>query len=185
MSVEPITLRGTELSGKAGTEVEAARPGKRGRRLRIFGRYVALSVLAFIVLFPIYITIINSLLQPSQIAAKSPTFFPTSPQWHTYSDAWSSGHLASYLRNSFIQTGLIVAGQLVTSILAGYAFAFLRFPFKRTLFVVFLATLMVPFEITIITNLQTVSNTLSVYDNRVRPFFSGHRPLDSFGGSDD
>jgi sn-glycerol 3-phosphate transport system permease protein len=163
MSVEPITLRGTELSGKAGTEVEATRPGKRGRRLRIFGRYVALSVLAFIVLFPIYITLVNSLLQPSQIASKSPTFFPTSPQWHTYSDAWSDGHLASYLRNSFIQTGLIVVGQLVTSILAGYAFAFLRFPFKRTLFVVFLATLMVPFEITIVTNLQTI-NTLGWYD---------------------
>src|SRR5512132_4232257 len=163
MSVEPITLRGTELSGKAGTEVEATRPGKRGRRLRIFGRYVALSVLASIVLFPIYITLVNSLLQPSQIASKSPTFFPTSPQWHTYADAWSDGHLATYLRNSFIQTGLIVAGQLVTSILAGYAFAFLRFPFKRTLFVVFLATLMVPFEITIVTNLQTI-NTLGWYD---------------------
>jgi sn-glycerol 3-phosphate transport system permease protein len=163
MSVEPITLRGTELSGKAGTEVEATRPGKRGRRLRIFGRYVALSVLAFIVLFPIYITLVNSLLQPSQIASKSPTFFPTSPQWHTYADAWGDGHLGTYLRNSFIQTGLIVVGQLVTSILAGYAFAFLRFPFKRTLFVVFLATLMVPFEITIVTNLQTI-NTLGWYD---------------------
>ena len=163
MSVEPITLRGTELSGKAGTEVEATRPGKRGRRLRIFGRYAALSVLAFIVLFPIYITLVNSLLQPTQIASKNPTFFPTSPQWHTYSDAWSDGHLGTYLRNSFIQTGLIVVGQLVTSILAGYAFAFLRFPFKRTLFVVFLATLMVPFEITIVTNLQTI-NTLGWYD---------------------
>ncbi len=163
MSVEPVALRGTELSGKAGTEVEAARPGKRGRRLRIFGRYVALSVLAFVVLFPIYITIVNSLLQPSQIASRSPTFFPTSPQWHTYTDAWSDGHLGTYLRNSFIQTGLIVVGQLVTSILAGYAFAFLRFPFKRTLFVVFLATLMVPFEITIVTNLQTI-NTLGWYD---------------------
>jgi sn-glycerol 3-phosphate transport system permease protein len=163
MSVEPITLRGTELSGKAGTEVEATRPGKRGRRLRIFGRYVALSVLAFIVLFPIYITIVNSLLQPSQIASRSPTFFPTSPEWHTYADAWTDGHLATYLRNSFIQTGLIVIGQLVTAILAGYAFAFLRFPFKRTLFVVFLATLMVPFEITIVTNLQTI-NTLGWYD---------------------
>jgi sn-glycerol 3-phosphate transport system permease protein len=165
MSVEPVALRGTELSGKAGAEVEAARPGKRGRRLRIFGRYVALSVLAFVVLFPIYITLVNSLLQPSQIASRSPTFFPTSPEWHTYADAWTDGHLATYLRNSFIQTGLIVIGQLVTAILAGYAFAFLRFPFKRTLFIVFLATLMVPFEITIITNLQTVSNTFNVYDN--------------------
>jgi sn-glycerol 3-phosphate transport system permease protein len=163
MSADAVTLRGTELSGKAGTEVEAARPGKRGRRLRIFGRYVALTVLAFIVLFPIYITIVNSLLKPSQIASRTPTFFPTDPQWHTYADAWSDGHLATYLRNSFVQTGLIVVGQLITAILAGYAFAFLRFPFKRTLFVVFLATLMVPFEITIITNLQTI-NTLGWYD---------------------
>jgi sn-glycerol 3-phosphate transport system permease protein len=163
MSAEPIALKGTELSGKAGTEVEASRPGKRGRRLRIFGRYVLLSILAFIVLFPIYITIVNSLLQPSQIASKSPTFFPTSPEWHTYADAWSDGHLGTYLRNSFIQTGLIVVGQLITAILAGYAFAFLRFPLKRTLFVVFLATLMVPFEITIVTNLQTI-NTLGWYD---------------------
>jgi sn-glycerol 3-phosphate transport system permease protein len=163
MSVEPITLRGTELSGKAGTEVVATRPGKRGRRLRIFGRYVALSILAVIVLFPIYIAVVNSLLRPAQIASRTPTFFPTSPQWHTYADAWSDGHFGTYLRNSFIQTGLIVVGQLVTSILAGYAFAFLRFPLKRTLFVAFLATLMVPFEITIITNVQTI-NTLGWYD---------------------
>jgi sn-glycerol 3-phosphate transport system permease protein len=163
MSVEPVALRGTELSGKAGTEVEATRPGKRGRRLRIFGRYVALSILAVIVLFPIYIAVVNSLLRPTQIAASTPTFFPTSPQWHAYADAWSGGHFGTYLRNSFIQTGLIVVGQLVTSILAGYAFAFLRFPFKRTLFIVFLATLMVPFEITIVTNLQTI-NALGWYD---------------------
>ena len=163
MSVEPVALRGTELSGKAGTEVEAARPGKRARRVRIAGRYVLLTVLAVIVLFPIYIAVVNSLLRPTQIAARTPTFFPRSPQWHTYADAWSDGHFGTYLRNSFIQTGLIVVGQLVTSILAGYAFAFLRFPFKRTLFVVFLATLMVPFEITIVTNLQSI-NTLGWYD---------------------
>ena len=41
----------------------------------------------------------------------------------------------------------------MTSVLAGYAFAFLEFPFNRTLFVVFLMTLMIPFEVTIITNL--------------------------------
>jgi sn-glycerol 3-phosphate transport system permease protein len=151
------------MSAEAGGEVTAARPGKRARRLRLFGRYLVLTLLAFVILFPIYITVVNALLRPTQIAARSPTFFPTEPQWHTYSDAWSDGHLGTYLRNSFIQTGLIVIGQLVTSILAAYAFAFLRFPFKRTLFIVFLATLMVPFEITIITNLQTV-NTLGWFD---------------------
>ena len=47
---------------------------------------------------------------------------------------------------------------MLTAILAGYAFAFLDFPFKRTLFVVFLATLMVPFEVTIVTNVSTISD---------------------------
>ena len=53
-------------------------------------------------------------------------------------------------------TFCIVAGQLITSIFAGYAFAFLDFPFKRTIFVVFLTTMMVPFEVVFFTNLQTV-----------------------------
>jgi sn-glycerol 3-phosphate transport system permease protein len=152
------------MSAEAGAGVAAARPGKRGRRLRIFGRYVMLTALAFIVLFPIYITLVNSLLRPSQIAARTPTFFPTSPQWHTYADAWSDGNLARYLANSAVVTVLVTAGQLVVATLAGYAFAFLQFPFRRTLFVLFLTTLMVPFEITIITNLSTV-NTLGWYDS--------------------
>lgn len=164
MSADAIALRGAELSAEAGAEVAAARPGKRGRRLRIIGRYAALTVLAFIVLFPIYITIVNSLLQPSKIAARTPTFFPTDPQWHTYSDAWSDGNLGRYLANSAVVTVLVTAGQLVVATLAGYAFAFLRFPFRRTLFILFLTTLMIPFEITIITNLSTV-NSVGWYDS--------------------
>ncbi len=158
MSVEPVALRGTELSGKAGTEVEAARPGKRGRRLRMFGRYALLTVLAFIVLFPIYITVVNSLLRPVEITREPPKLFPTHPQWATYADAWNAGHMGTYLKNSFIVTFLITVGQVLTAILAGYAFAFLQFPFKRALFVVFLATLMVPFEVTIVTNAPTISD---------------------------
>jgi sn-glycerol 3-phosphate transport system permease protein len=53
---------------------------------------------------------------------------------------------------------------VVTAVLAGYAFAFLEFPFKRLLFVVFLATLMVPFEVTIVTNVSTISN-LGLYNS--------------------
>ena len=60
-------------------------------------------------------------------------------------------------------TIIITVGQVVTAILAGYAFAFLEFPFKRTLFFVFLATLMVPFEVTIVANVQTISS-LGWYD---------------------
>ena len=124
---------------------------------RLFLRYLLLSVLALVVLFPIYITVVNSLLKIDEITSKPPTLFPTSPQWDNFSQAWSDGHLGDYLKNSFIMTIIIVVGQLITATLAAYAFAFLQFPFKRTLFVIFLASMMIPFEVTIITNLTTVS----------------------------
>jgi sn-glycerol 3-phosphate transport system permease protein len=146
---------------------DPAAPARRGRSQRsmwrLFGRYALLSFFAFIVLFPIYITVVNSLLKPDLILGKNPTFFPTHPIWDTYSKAWDSGHLGNYLKNSFIVTTIIVVAQVVTAVLSGYAFAFLEFPFKRTLFVVFLSTLMIPFEVTIITNLTTTVD-LGIYD---------------------
>lgn len=127
-------------------------------------RYLLLTVIAVVVIFPLYMTVVNSLLKPDQIAARPPTFFPTSPEWDTYREAWTGGHMSRYLLNSAIVTTAITVGQVVTAVLAGYAFAFLSFPMKRTLFVVFLATLMVPFEVTIVTNLATI-NDLGWYDS--------------------
>jgi len=144
-------------------EVVARRAAGPHRRLRLFGRYLLLTVLGVIVLFPIYITVVNSLLQPAQIASQPPTFFPTHPDFSSYSSAWNAGHLGHYLFNSFVVTTIIVVGQVLTSILAGYAFAFLEFPFKRTLFVLFLATLMIPFEVTVVQNLTTVVS-LGIYN---------------------
>jgi sn-glycerol 3-phosphate transport system permease protein len=135
----------------------------RSRAVRRIGSYLLLTALAFIVLFPIYITVVNSLLRPIDIASRPPKFFPFHPQWSSYTQAWNEGHMSKYLLNSFVVTTIITVGQVVTAILAGYAFAFLEFPFKRTLFFVFLATLMVPFEVTIVANVQTI-NSLGWYD---------------------
>jgi sn-glycerol 3-phosphate transport system permease protein len=137
---------------------KAHRPRRSGRRLRTIGAYTLLSVFAVIVLFPIYITIVNSLLKPDQLVQQPPPLFPTDPQWHHYSTAWTAGQMSKYMTTSAIMTAIIVVGQVVTSILAAYAFAFLRFPFKRTLFVVVLATLMIPGEVTFITNLDTITS---------------------------
>ena len=63
------------------------------------GRYVLLTVLAVIVLFPIYITIVNSLLRPVDIASRPPKFFPWHPQWSSYADAWND---ARQVRNNGI-----------------------------------------------------------------------------------
>ena len=121
-------------------------------------RYALLTFLAAVVLFPIYITVVNSLVRTVDITRQPPTLFPTHPHWSAYDLAWNAGHMGHYLKNSFIVTIAITVGQVVTAVFAAYAFAFFDFPFKRTMFVVFLATLMVPFEVTIVTNVTTVAN---------------------------
>jgi sn-glycerol 3-phosphate transport system permease protein len=146
----------------------------RGRRLRTIGSYTLLSIGAVIVIAPIYFTIVNSLLQPDQLAHQPPPLYPSSPQWHDYSVAWNAGQLSQYMTTSAIVTASIVVGQLITSVLAAYAFAFLRFPFKRTLFLVCLATLMIPLEVTFITNLDTITSLqwFNTYQGLAVPFLA-------------
>jgi sn-glycerol 3-phosphate transport system permease protein len=138
------------------TEVPA--PHRPRRRLRTIGSYTLLTAGAVVILFPIYVTIVNSLLPLDQLARQPPPLFPTNPQWHDYSAAWNGGQMSKYMATSAIMTAIIVVGQLVTSVLAAYAFAFLTFPFKRTLFVLCLTTLMIPLEVTFITNLDTITS---------------------------
>src|ERR1700677_4882333 len=139
-------------------EEETRAPRKPRRGLRTIGSYTLLTAGAVVVLFPIYVTIVNSLLPLNQLVHQPPPLFPTDPQWHDYSAAWNGGQMSKYMATSAIMTAIIVAGQLLTSVLAAYAFAFLSFPFKRTLFVVCLATLMIPLEVTFITNLDTITS---------------------------
>jgi sn-glycerol 3-phosphate transport system permease protein len=135
-----------------------AAPRRPRRTLRTIGSYTLLTAGAIIVLFPIYVTIVNSLLPPDQLVHQPPPLFPTDPQWHDYSAAWNGGQMSKYMATSAIMTAIIVVGQLVTSVLAAYAFAFLTFPLKRTLFALCLATLMIPLEVTFITNLDTITS---------------------------
>jgi sn-glycerol 3-phosphate transport system permease protein len=151
---------------------QRARTRRRARRWRLFGRYLVLTFLSLIVLIPVYIAVVSSVLvSPGQLTTEPPALWPTElpfgwferftggpPQWDSYETAWDRMNMATYLRNSFIVTAIIVTGQVATSILAGYAFAVLEFPLKRALFLTFLATMMVPFEVTIITNLTTVTD---------------------------
>ena len=154
---------------------DGTRPAQRpSRRWRTIGSYALLTAGAIVVLFPIYVTVVNSLLVPDQLVQQPPPLFPTDPQWSHYATAWTSGQLSKYMATSAIMTVIIVVGQLFTSILAAYAFAFLRFPFKRTLFVLCLTTLMIPLEVTFITNLDTISSLhwFNSYEGLAVPFLA-------------
>src|SRR5438105_590029 len=125
----------------------SADEGHRRDAARTITRYAVLVALAAVVLLPVYILVVNSLLRPVDIS-RGITWFPTAPKWDNYSTAWSDGHLSRYVLNSAIVSTAITAGQVITAILAAYAFAFLTFPLRRVLFVMFLATLMIPGEVT-------------------------------------
>ena len=89
-------------------------------------------------------------------------------------EAWTDGHLGRYLLNSFVVAALVTVAQLVTSVLSGYAFAMLDFPGRNVLFVLFLATMLVPLEATLVVNRRTVGTLgwLNTYQGLAVPFLA-------------
>ncbi len=148
-----MTTTSEALTTKAATAERAARYRPWGRHAL---SYAGLILAATVVLLPIYMTVVNALLAKESIVAYPPKLFPSDPQWGNFPKALDQVPLVRYMWNSAIMTGVIVIGQLVTASLAAYAFAFLRFPGRGLLFLIFLSTLMVPIEVSIIPNFQTI-----------------------------
>jgi sn-glycerol 3-phosphate transport system permease protein len=136
--------------------------------------YLALTLLSIVVLFPVYMTLIRALSTPAVYVREGQPLYPVSLEWDVWSRAWNLGDLDQKMVVSAVVTVLIVGGQLITSILAAYAFAFLEFPLKRVVFVVFMATLMLPIEVTLIPNVQTIRELdwLNSYQALAVPFLA-------------
>ena len=143
-------------------------------RLRMAGRYLLLVLLALVVIIPIYVAVAIAIQPGTRIVDFPALLIPNTFRLAAFRKAFDQGHLARYLVNSAFVTGCVVVGQVVTSILAAYAFAFLDFPFKRLLFLAFLATLMVPAEATIVANYETMVHLhwLDTYQALVVPFLA-------------
>jgi len=130
-------------------------PRTRFRRADL-GWYLLLTALSVVILFPIWMTLVRALSNPSKaLFQKKPSLLPVDVQWGAFVQAFTEGNLGRPLVWSLLVTVVIVSAQTVTSILAAYAFAFLKFPFKRTLFVIIVATLLLPIEVTLLTNYKT------------------------------
>jgi sn-glycerol 3-phosphate transport system permease protein len=148
----PDKVQGVDLAGRA----QRAKPFDTPKGARRAGRYVLLACVSFIVLFPIYTTLVASL-KPGDKVLENP-LLPDAFTLQVLADAWTEGRLGRYLFNSLVVAVLITSFQLVTSVLAAYAFAFLNFPGKNILFVAFIATLLVPLEATLVVNFDTVDS---------------------------
>lgn len=70
--------------------------------------------------------------------------------------SWSRFNLGGAMARSLLMAVIITVFQVTTSITSAYAFVFLRFPFKRVLFALFMATLLLPLEVTLVGNIATI-----------------------------
>lgn len=116
--------------------------------------YFVLIVGALISLTPFLYMISTSFMTLGETINRVP--IPSTPQWANYGEAWNEARFVLYFRNSVIITAVIILGMLVTCTLAAYAFARIRFPGRGAIFMVLLATLMIPGTVTFIPNLLLI-----------------------------
>lgn len=131
---------------------------RRGRLLKGL-TYFFLTIWALIVLFPFYWMILISVKSYGSYNAEHvPAFFTLSPTLQNYRDAFTTVPLVGYLLNTLIFALATTAIMVVVSTLAAYAFARLDFRGKNLVFTLFLALMMIPSELVVITNFVTITN---------------------------
>jgi multiple sugar transport system permease protein len=103
-----------------------------------------LVIIALLVLFPFFWMLDTALKPNNQVFEFPPSFIPSSIQWGNFVDAWTYLPFGRFIYNTLV---VAVGGTLLvvlTSSLAAYAFARLKFPGRDVVFVLYLGTLMVP-----------------------------------------
>lgn len=147
-----IAIKDSDKSMKAREKADLVMKG-----ISTFITYLLLCFMALIVIFPFYWMIITSLKGMDEIRNNVQTFFPNVVMWANYIDVFKSFTFGTYLRNTIIIGAFSTLGTLLTTILAAFAFAKLKFAGRDALFMVFLATMMIPGEMMVLTNYITVS----------------------------
>ena len=136
-------------------EAAAARRARVGRTLT----YLFLAIWALIVLFPFSWMVLSSIKSYGAYNSEYiPQFYTLSPTLRNYVDAFTTVSLGRYFLNTAIFTVLTTALMLMVTVLAAFAFSRLEFRGKDLVFTLFLALMMIPGELVVITNFQTITN---------------------------
>ena len=132
---------------------------KRQKRIQSTVIYFLLTLWALMVLFPFYWMILTSVKSYSAYSSEYiPKFYTTSPTMQNYMDAFTAVDLSRYLMNTLLFTVVTTGVMLIVTILAAYAFSRIQFAGRDLVFMIFLALMMIPNELVIITNFVTITN---------------------------
>lgn len=112
--------------------------------------YLLLSVLALAILFPFIWMVLTSLKAEGDVVAFPPTLLPRHFSLSAYAEVWQRLPLLTFFQNTLIFAGGVTVVSLTFDSLTAYALARLEFPGRTVMFVVILATLMIPVQVTMI-----------------------------------
>jgi len=147
-------------------------------RVLLAGKYLLLTAGAIIMLSPLIWMVLASFKTLPEILSFPPTLLPEQVDLRNYRAVFETIDFVRYFLNSVIVAVLTVGSVLITSSLAGYAFAKFSFPGRDALFIVVLATLMIPFQVRVIPLYVLASDLqlLNTYGGLVLPTL-----VDAFG----
>ncbi|HZQ99504.1 MAG TPA: carbohydrate ABC transporter permease [Chloroflexota bacterium] len=131
----------------------AARTASRSAAKAQLGRgalYALCLVLSVVFMVPFYWTVVTSFKGPQEIFVFPPTWWPESIRWTNYVQVWQRVPYGTFVVNSAIVTLLDVVGLTLSSALVAYGFARYRFPGRDVLFILTLATIVMPDEVTLV-----------------------------------
>lgn len=128
------------------------------RRLKLAGGYFGIFLVLVLIGLPLFWILMTSFKARGDIYTDPVNWIP--PTWETgnYVDATTRVPFWTYLRNSIIITAALSIIKITLGVMSAYALAILRFPGRNLLFIVVISALMVPAEITVISNYALVNS---------------------------
>lgn len=148
-----------------------ARPVSSTRRRRRItkiatktGAGIGLWALAALFILPFVWMLSSSLKRNIDVFAVPVQWIPNPVQWANYAEVWLGDHsMLHYFGNSLLVTGVSVTGDLITASMAGYAFALLNFKGRDKVFLIYLATAIVPYQLLLVPRFMFFQQ-LGLYD---------------------
>ena len=144
------------------------------RRSRTILLVVLNLAVSLFVLLPLLYAVSVAFMPSSELFTTEMNLVPKAPTFENFRQALVKVPLARFVFNSFLVAGLITLGQIISCSLAAFSFSFLEFKGKEILFMLVMATMMIPGEATIISNYLTVSsfNWLDSYQVLIVPYLT-------------
>jgi ABC-type glycerol-3-phosphate transport system permease component len=183
MARSTSTLPPGRVPALAASQATSAQPAARSLRLRrIVGKlliYLLLVVGAVLMLVPLVWLVSSSLKDQGKIFLYPPQWIPNPWRWENYATVFDRVPFFRFYRNSVVVTALATAGQVISASIVAFGFARLRFPGRDALFIVLLATVMIPYHVTLIPTfvLYRELGWLDTYLPLIVPLWLGGSPF--------